>query len=185
MCANRERAKHWFHFTERKTVCNWKAEKLRKFPFFLFVHIKFSLFIFSLALLPDIQSCFALHVCACVCPGSMNGRDVTTFMALTASLSLVISRFGILALLGILSSRDSTSWCEKLSTMFRCICHQVNSSQRVFQSSKSMVWGMRMNEMKLLLFPLERVPLISSSAGFTRFLLFAQGSNALLGFLRS
>lgn len=43
--------------------------------------------------------------------------------------------------------------------------------------NKLLVWGMGINEMKFLLFPLERVPLISSPAGFTRFLLFAFGSS--------
>lgn len=57
------------------------------FPFFS-LKVNFPFFL-SRALI------LLVHVCACMCPGSMNGRDITMVVALTVSLSLVMSSDGL------------------------------------------------------------------------------------------
>lgn len=69
LCADCERVEHYFH---RKTVCNWKAEKLWKFSRFPSVSLK-KHFSSPLAL----SSLPCVYACGFNVPRIMNGRGTT------------------------------------------------------------------------------------------------------------
>lgn len=67
VCADRERAEHYFHFTERKTMWNWKASAIFPFP---------RSWTWLSAPLSALRRAVNARVCLSV-PRIMNGRDIT------------------------------------------------------------------------------------------------------------